>query len=441
MFKRVLAFIFSLGLAFVAAPAVADTTISGLPAATTLTPSTDLTVCVHFVGGAGTTQKCTINQLLALITGYVDTTTAQTIGGAKTFSSTVAIGSASYSSTGVTTGSSVYGSTGAIVAGGVQAVGGGVSATALGSFSAPGSSNGDAAFQRTASSGGLFLGGASGSVRFDYGVTTPSVATINKPLNITGVTTVSGNVGAVGGGVLAWAGGAFSSPGASSGDAVLQRSASTGAMWLGGATQSARIDYNSTISGSVSVNAPLTVTGAIQASAGTPTAAGSSSGDLIAQRTVNQGALFLGGSTAAGTIDFNINNPGAISLKTAAGAYAPVFGGTYTPSSDRRWKMNIHDTSHGLDDIMQLEPRDFEWISGGKSDTGFIAQEVKPVLPELVSRDRKGYYGFEYANLTAVLVKAVQQQQGEILMDRALAIAGILMGGLGIGLHFRKRAA
>ena len=45
---------------------------------------------------------------------------------------------------------------------------------------------------------------------------------------------------------------------------------------------------------------------------------------------------------------------------------------------------------------------------------GVIAQEVEPVLPELVFEDDDGRKNVSYANLTAVLVEAVKEQQEQI---------------------------
>ena len=45
---------------------------------------------------------------------------------------------------------------------------------------------------------------------------------------------------------------------------------------------------------------------------------------------------------------------------------------------------------------------------------GFIAQEVLPVVPEVISKDANGYYTIEGGELTAVLVNAVKEQQATI---------------------------
>ena len=44
---------------------------------------------------------------------------------------------------------------------------------------------------------------------------------------------------------------------------------------------------------------------------------------------------------------------------------------------------------------------------------GYIAQEVLNVIPEIVAKpaNEDGYYGLNYAGLTPILVKAIQEQQ------------------------------
>ena len=45
---------------------------------------------------------------------------------------------------------------------------------------------------------------------------------------------------------------------------------------------------------------------------------------------------------------------------------------------------------------------------------GVIAQELEPYLPEIVSTDDDGYKSVKYANLTALLIQAVKEQQEQI---------------------------
>lgn len=54
-----------------------------------------------------------------------------------------------------------------------------------------------------------------------------------------------------------------------------------------------------------------------------------------------------------------------------------------------KWKTNIVDLPLGLNTILQLQPRQFNWIKDGRPDLGFIAEEVALVNPLLASYSRK----------------------------------------------------
>ncbi|MBK7650880.1 MAG: tail fiber domain-containing protein [Flammeovirgaceae bacterium] len=55
----------------------------------------------------------------------------------------------------------------------------------------------------------------------------------------------------------------------------------------------------------------------------------------------------------------------------------------------------------------------YRWNGTDQADFGFIAQEVKEVLPEIVYGE-EGQMSLSYGQVSAVLVKAVQEQQKEI---------------------------
>jgi len=92
--------------------------------------------------------------------------------------------------------------------------------------------------------------------------------------------------------------------------------------------------------------------------------------------------------------------------------------GVWTNSSDARGKENISDIHYGLDTVMSLQPRQYDVKSDGSRAIGFVAQEVLPVVPELVHVTRRTendeFYGLDYGSMTAVLVKAIQEQQALI---------------------------
>jgi len=58
----------------------------------------------------------------------------------------------------------------------------------------------------------------------------------------------------------------------------------------------------------------------------------------------------------------------------------------------------------------------YYWKKGSDKSrqVGLMAQEVESVLPEVVSTDTQGYKSMDYANIVALLVAAVKEQQSEI---------------------------
>ena len=92
-------------------------------------------------------------------------------------------------------------------------------------------------------------------------------------------------------------------------------------------------------------------------------------------------------------------------------------------SSDSRIKRNIHPIQDALDKVLALTGVSFEFDGSDYPEMdlpegpqiGLIAQEVEEVLPEVVmSPPDDGLKSVKYANLVAVLIEAVKEQQGQI---------------------------
>jgi hypothetical protein len=92
--------------------------------------------------------------------------------------------------------------------------------------------------------------------------------------------------------------------------------------------------------------------------------------------------------------------------------------------SDKRLKENIVDLEIGLDAILALRPRKFDWKkesgNNGKNIRGFIAQEFEEVFPDLIDQsinaapEGEEPYKQIRQDLIPVLVKAIQEQQQTI---------------------------
>ena len=101
---------------------------------------------------------------------------------------------------------------------------------------------------------------------------------------------------------------------------------------------------------------------------------------------------------------------------------------TYNTSSDERLKENIVDMPSQLENILKVQPRQFDWKKHGNTATGFIAQELHKTYPEAVSvgleDETQDPWSVDYGRLTPYIIKAMQEQQTliETLTARVAAL-------------------
>ena len=112
-----------------------------------------------------------------------------------------------------------------------------------------------------------------------------------------------------------------------------------------------------------------------------------------------------GGMVGIGTMTpdekFVVNNGTTIGRYTVGG---------WVTTSDRRYKHDINLLDDSLNKILQLRGVEYKFNNDpeNKNQLGFIAQEVEPIFPEVVSTDKKGFKSMVYSNLVAPLVEAVK---------------------------------
>ncbi len=120
---------------------------------------------------------------------------------------------------------------------------------------------------------------------------------------------------------------------------------------------------------------------------------------------------------------------------TVAGIIAPSADNTYTlgksgarwsavwsangtiQTSDVRLKTNIKPLSYGLNEVLLMHPIRYNWKTDPTSHAkiGLIAQEVKRLVPEVVTGDEtKEMLGMNYAELVPVLINAVKELDKKI---------------------------
>ena len=107
--------------------------------------------------------------------------------------------------------------------------------------------------------------------------------------------------------------------------------------------------------------------------------------------------------------------------------YSTSTGAVYWDTSSRLVKKDIETIPYGLDTVLSLSPKRYKRTdSDNKIEVGFIADEVYEVIPELVGMMEKKLFtkneedteiiaaSVEYEKMSAVLVKAIQEQQAII---------------------------
>jgi hypothetical protein len=118
---------------------------------------------------------------------------------------------------------------------------------------------------------------------------------------------------------------------------------------------------------------------------------------------------------------YQLYSTGASAYRFYVGMGGTVYATNTTISaiSDARLKENVQDIDVGLDAILALKPRKFDWKTGKgkniKGDRGFIAQEFETVFPNLIDEwkdpapEGEAPYKSVRQDLIPVLVKAIQE--------------------------------
>jgi hypothetical protein len=119
------------------------------------------------------------------------------------------------------------------------------------------------------------------------------------------------------------------------------------------------------------------------------------------------------GTTAGNLASFSVGGTGVGGITTNGTST------TYGTTSDERLKENIRPSAKGLNEVMKIQVGDYNFKSKpGKSETGFIAQQLYKILPDVVNRGgedpAKDPWTVDYGRVTPLLTRAIQEQQVEI---------------------------
>ncbi|PIS22144.1 hypothetical protein COT50_03365 [candidate division WWE3 bacterium CG08_land_8_20_14_0_20_41_10] len=91
---------------------------------------------------------------------------------------------------------------------------------------------------------------------------------------------------------------------------------------------------------------------------------------------------------------------------------------TACAGSDIALKENIQPLASALLGVLDLSPVSFDWIDkqgrGSAREVGFIAQEMEKIFPQVVRTNPDGFKGIKYDVFSAVLTRAIQEQELKI---------------------------
>ncbi len=98
------------------------------------------------------------------------------------------------------------------------------------------------------------------------------------------------------------------------------------------------------------------------------------------------------------------------------------YTGSIGACSDRRYKKDIQTIGHAVGTLLKLRGVSYSWRHDEYPDMkfddqthlGFVAQEIKDLVPGAVLVDDKGKMSVDYGRITPLLVEAFKEQQGQI---------------------------
>tara|TARA_Y100001963_G_scaffold127691_1_gene181298 strand:- start:142 stop:2226 length:2085 start_codon:yes stop_codon:yes gene_type:complete len=168
--------------------------------------------------------------------------------------------------------------------------------------------------------------------------------------------------------------------------------------------------------------------------------AGYSGGGGVASTTASNNILIGQGAMASvgdATHQIVIASQNGLGKGNSTGFIAPSTGGVFqgnnsanwSTTSDRRIKKNIEDNKTGLSAIEKIKVRNFEYrkpeevdpelaptdaIEKEGTQVGVIAQEIKDVLPDVVTTQSTGCMSVQPDNITWYLVNAVKELSAKV---------------------------
>jgi hypothetical protein len=124
-----------------------------------------------------------------------------------------------------------------------------------------------------------------------------------------------------------------------------------------------------------------------------------------------------------GIMYLNYYGGNGVYVGNGSSTYGPIAASAFNVNSSREVKEDVRPADYGLGEVLKLNAVKFRYKAdrNGPGQIGLVAEEVKAVVPEVVSdMDDAGKktLGIDYGKLAVVLIEAVKTQQREIEESR-----------------------
>jgi len=144
-----------------------------------------------------------------------------------------------------------------------------------------------------------------------------------------------------------------------------------------------------------------------------------SGGNLLVNNTSSVGSKLIvrsDGTTSSTFACIFWDSANSDLMYVRSDGYGYLKASAWVYGSDSRMKENVSNVENGLDMVLKMKPKHFDYINGQKNNLGFIAQDIQKIIPEAVSitNEKTGMLGLKTDFLIPYLVKAIQEQQVQI---------------------------
>lgn len=123
--------------------------------------------------------------------------------------------------------------------------------------------------------------------------------------------------------------------------------------------------------------------------------------------------------TSVGNVGIGTSAPGQ-KLDIVGGSGRVETGQSWLTNSDARYKTNVGTIEDALDKVIRLRGVRYDAIKdpdktpAHPKHIGFIAQELRDVVPEVVIQDDKGFFSVSYDRITALLAEGLKELAAQV---------------------------